>query len=216
MIVPLFVGREKSMRALEEVMQLDKTNPARHPETMRVTTIPSADSIFLRSGTVATILQLLKLPDGTVKVLVEGKAQRATIVEYTENARLLPGHRRTCFPRTIAGEEDAVEIEALVALGRHRVRASYIKLNKKVPPEVRRRRSTRSRSYSKLADTVASHLSPSRFPRSRNCSRRMSDPERLEKALRLHGRRNLASCRLRSASARASSARWRRPSASII
>jgi ATP-dependent Lon protease len=83
MIVPLFVGREKSIRALEEVMGTDK-------QIMLATQInasdddPETDAIY-RIGTVANVLQLLKLPDGTVKVLVEGRA-RAEIDGYTERA----------------------------------------------------------------------------------------------------------------------------------
>ena len=82
MIVPLFVGRERSVRALEDVMKNDKQillvaqkNAAQDD--------PTTDDIYT-VGTVSTVLQLLKLPDGTVKVLVEG-GQRARIVEYAEN-----------------------------------------------------------------------------------------------------------------------------------
>ena len=91
MIVPLFVGREKSVRALEAVMKDDKQillvaqkNAAQDD--------PSPDDIY-RVGTVSTILQLLKLPDGTVKVLVEG-GQRAKIVELPRHRQLLRGVRR--------------------------------------------------------------------------------------------------------------------------
>ena len=81
MIVPLFVGREKSIRALEEVMGSDK-------QIMLATQINASDddpepSGIYDIGTIANVLQLLKLPDGTVKVLVEGRA-RAEIVEYTD------------------------------------------------------------------------------------------------------------------------------------
>ncbi|OHV72137.1 endopeptidase La [Ensifer sp. LCM 4579] len=150
MIVPLFVGREKSIRALEEVMGTDK-------QIMLATQINATDddpepSAIYKVGTVANVLQLLKLPDGTVKVLVEGRA-RAEIDRYTE---------RDDFYEAVAHvlhepEEDPVEIEAL---SRSVVSEfeSYVKLNKKISPEVVGVASQID-DYSKLADTVASHLS---------------------------------------------------------
>ena len=150
MIVPLFVGREKSIRALEEVMGTDK-------QIMLATQINASDddpepSAIYQVGTIANVLQLLKLPDGTVKVLVEGRA-RAEIDGYT---------RREEFYEALAHAleepaEDPVEIEAL---SRSVVSEfeSYVKLNKKISPEVVGAAS-QIEDYSKLADTVASHLS---------------------------------------------------------
>src|SRR6201982_3958802 len=96
MIVPLFVGREKSVRALEDVMKDDKQillvtqkNAAQDD--------PAPPDIFT-VGTVGTVLQLLKLPDGTVKVLVEG-GQRARIVRFSENATFFEAHAET-IPET--------------------------------------------------------------------------------------------------------------------
>src|SRR6202022_4721776 len=83
MIVPLFVGREKSIRALEEVMRSD-TFILLATQKNASDDDPSTDSIY-EVGTLASVLQLLKLPDGTVKVLVEG-AERAKILRYTERA----------------------------------------------------------------------------------------------------------------------------------
>ena len=86
MIVPLFVGREKSIRALEEVMKADRF-------ILLATQInasdddPATDAIF-KTGTLASVLQLLKLPDGTVKVLVEGQV-RARVHGYTRTGRFL-------------------------------------------------------------------------------------------------------------------------------
>jgi len=150
MIVPLFVGREKSVRALEDVMTDDKQillvaqkNAAQDD--------PAAEDIY-RTGTVSTVLQLLKLPDGTVKVLVEG-GERARIAGYTERdeffeaeAELLP--------------EEAGEVRELEALSRSVVSQfeQYIKLNKKIPPEVLVS-VNQIDEPGKLADTVASHLS---------------------------------------------------------
>jgi ATP-dependent Lon protease len=150
MIVPLFVGREKSIRALEEVMGTDK-------QIMLATQINATDddpdpSAIYKVGTIANVLQLLKLPDGTVKVLVEGRT-RAEVDHYTQ---------RDDFYEAVAHmlhepEEDPVEIEAL---SRSVVSEfeSYVKLNKKISPEVVGVAS-QIEDYSKLADTVASHLS---------------------------------------------------------
>ncbi len=150
MIVPLFVGREKSIRALEEVMGTDK-------QIMLATQInasdddPEVDAIY-RIGTVANVLQLLKLPDGTVKVLVEGRA-RAEIDGYTERDEFYEAMAHVL----VEPEEDPVEIEAL---SRSVVSEfeNYVKLNKKISPEVVGAAS-QIEDYSKLADTVASHLS---------------------------------------------------------
>jgi len=150
MIVPLFVGREKSVRALEDVMKDDKQillvaqkNAAQDdPTTADIYTV----------GTVGTVLQLLKLPDGTVKVLVEG-TQRARILGFTENADFFQ-----CYAEVIPeAEGEAKEIEAL---SRSVVTQfeQYIKLNRKIPPEVLVS-INQIDSPSKLADTVASHLS---------------------------------------------------------
>src|SRR3954452_7188597 len=128
MIVPLFVGREKSVRALEAVMKDDKQillvaqkNAAQDD--------PSVDDIY-RVGTVSTILQLLKLPDGTVKVLVEG-GRRAKIVGFKET----DSHFEAFVE---AMPDQAAEAKELEALGRTVVSQfeQYIKLNKKIAPEV--------------------------------------------------------------------------------
>jgi ATP-dependent Lon protease len=149
MIVPLFVGREKSVRALEAVMKEDKQillvaqkNAAQDD--------PSVDDIY-RVGTVSTILQLLKLPDGTVKVLVEG-GRRARIVGFKEG--------ESHFEAFVEAMPDqAVEAKELEALGRTVVSQfeQYIKLNKKIAPEVLVSLN-QIEEPSKLADTVASHL----------------------------------------------------------
>ncbi|MEI3853426.1 MULTISPECIES: endopeptidase La [Ensifer] len=150
MIVPLFVGREKSIRALEEVMGTDK-------QIMLATQINATDddpepSAIYEVGTIANVLQLLKLPDGTVKVLVEGRA-RAKIDGYTPRDEFYEASAHTLSEP----EEDPVEIEAL---SRSVVSEfeSYVKLNKKISPEVVGVAS-QIEDYSKLADTVASHLS---------------------------------------------------------
>ena len=149
MIVPLFVGRDKSVRALEDVMRDDKQillvaqkNAAQDD--------PGAEDIY-SVGTVSTVLQLLKLPDGTVKVLVEG-GSRAKILKYAENPDF--------FQAEVAYlPEDQAEDNELEALSRSVVAEfeQYIKLNKKIPPEALVS-INQIEDASKLADTVASHL----------------------------------------------------------
>ncbi len=149
MIVPLFVGREKSVRALEDVMKDDKQillvaqkNAAQDD--------PAADDIY-KVGTVSTVLQLLKLPDGTVKVLVEG-GQRARITGFTENEVFFQAYGE------VIGENSG-DLQELEALSRSVVAQfeQYIKLNKKIPPEVLVS-VNQIEDPGKLADTVASHL----------------------------------------------------------
>jgi len=150
MIVPLFVGREKSVRALEEVMNGDK-------QIMLVAQKeageenPVADDLY-STGTLGTVLQLLKLPDGAIKVLVEG-GSRAHIQHFTESDGYLKAE--VTFPDDEFGENMA---EA-TALGRTTLQLfeDYIKLNKKIPSEVMVSLG-QIEDPSKLADTVASHL----------------------------------------------------------
>jgi ATP-dependent Lon protease len=149
MIVPLFVGREKSVRALEDVMKDDKQillvtqkNAAQDdPSTADIYTI----------GTIGTVLQLLKLPDGTVKVLVEG-GQRARILRFADNELFFQAHAE------VIGEKPGAQQE-IEALSRTVVAQfeQYIKLNKKIPPEVLVS-INQIEDPGKLADTVASHL----------------------------------------------------------
>jgi ATP-dependent Lon protease len=149
MIVPLFVGREKSIRALEEVMKADK--PILLATQMNAADDdPATDAIFT-TGTLATVLQLLKLPDGTVKVLVEG-ASRAHVREY------LPTDGYFEARAEAIGDEALDKVEA-EALSRSVVSEfeSYVKLNKKISPEVVAAVGQIT-DYGKLADTIASHL----------------------------------------------------------
>jgi len=150
MIVPLFVGREKSVRALEDVMRDDKQillvaqkNAAQDD--------PTTDDIYT-VGTVSTVLQLLKLPDGTVKVLVEG-GQRAKVRSFTENDAFFQAYADVV-------KESEGDLQELEALSRSVVAQfeQYIKLNKKIPPEVLVS-INQIEDPGKLADTVASHLS---------------------------------------------------------
>jgi len=149
MIVPLFVGREKSVRALEAVMKDDKQILLVAQKNASQDD-PSADDIY-RVGTVSTILQLLKLPDGTVKVLVEG-GRRARIGGFSETQAFFEAHVEPLPDR----DRDAKELDAI---GRSVLSQfeQYIKLNKKIAPEVLVSLN-QIEDLSKLADTIASHL----------------------------------------------------------
>ncbi|MDP9096550.1 MAG: LON peptidase substrate-binding domain-containing protein, partial [Pseudomonadota bacterium] len=149
MIVPLFVGREKSVRALEAVMRDDK-QILLVAQKNATQDDPGADDIF-RIGTVSTILQLLKLPDGTVKVLVEG-GRRAEITKFADTDAYFEA-----FVREMPDEDgDAKELEALgrTVVGQFE---QYIKLNKKIAPEVLVSLN-QIEEPSKLADTISAHL----------------------------------------------------------
>jgi ATP-dependent Lon protease len=149
MIVPLFVGREKSIKALEEVMREEKRivlvaqrNPADDD--------PAQDAIF-EVGTLAQVMQLLKLPDGTVKVLVEG-LERARIQKFTERADFFEAEVSVMPVPAVADKET----EGLARSTSSQFE-SYVKLNKKVPQEVLANLSGIT-DLSKLADTIAAHL----------------------------------------------------------
>ncbi|WP_162652277.1 endopeptidase La [Lentilitoribacter sp. Alg239-R112] len=171
MIVPLFVGREKSITALEEVMGSDK-------KILLATQKDAGDDdpdptgIF-EIGTIAHVLQLLKLPDGTVKVLVEGKA-RAEIREFTKTE----GHFEVIADELIEPEDDLVEVEAL---SRSVVSEfeNYVKLNKKISPEVVSA-AGQIDDFSKLSDTIASHLAI-KIGEKQDMLNTISVKERLEK-----------------------------------
>jgi len=149
MIVPLFVGREKSIAALEEVMKAGKQILLAAQKNASDDD-PGTDAIY-RIGTLASLLQLLKLPDGTVKVLVEGTA-RARIVEYSANPSYYEAEIER-IPET-PGNKDEIEALARSAVSQFE---SYVKLNKKISPEVLGNIS-QIEDHSKLADTIASHL----------------------------------------------------------
>ncbi len=150
MVVPLFVGREKSVRALDEIMKGDK-QILLATQKNSVDDDPAADAIY-QTGVLATVLQLLKLPDGTVKVLVEGKG-RARLTRFTDREDYYEAEAVE-----IADEEgDASQSEALLRAVIEQFE-NYVKLNKKVPPEALSSIPQIS-DPSKLADSVAAHLS---------------------------------------------------------
>src|ERR1700690_2352719 len=150
MIVPLFVGREKSVRALEDVMKDDKQILLVTQKNAAQDDASTADIFMV--GTVGTVLQLLKLPDGTVKVLVEG-GQRARIQRFAENEAFFQAYAEGIGENPGAHQEIEALARTVVAQFEQ-----YIKLNKKIPPEVLVS-INQIEDPGKLADTVASHLS---------------------------------------------------------
>ena len=175
MIVPLFVGREKSIKALEEVMRDDKQILLATQKDASDDD-PTIDAIY-SVGTLASVLQLLKLPDGTVKVLVEG-GTRARVLNYTENPEFFEAEAEQ-LPEDAEGEHE------LEALARSVVTQfeSHVKLNKKVPPEVLGSVNNID-DHSKLADTVASHLAI-KIPEKQELLEISSVSDRLEKIFSL-------------------------------
>ncbi len=149
MIVPLFVGREKSVRALEEVMGDDKEILLSSQMDPSVDN-PTSDQIY-KTGVLANVLQLLKLPDGTVKVLVEGR-ERVRITDYVENDAYFEAHAEKL-------EETYGDPVSVKALSRSVLQEfeRYAKLNKNVPEEAIAS-ATETDGAAKLADTVAGHL----------------------------------------------------------
>ena len=149
MVVPLFVGREKSVRALEEVMKADKqillvTQKDRDQDD------PTPADIY-EVGVLASVLQLLKLPDGTVKVLVEGKS-RAAVLKFTA--------REDFYEAEIAAiSEESGEAHEAEALSRAVIDQfdNYVKLNKKIPPEALAA-IPQITEPGRLADNIAAHL----------------------------------------------------------
>ncbi|MEE9386230.1 MAG: endopeptidase La [Nannocystaceae bacterium] len=151
-VVPLFVGREKSINALEEAMEAEREILLCAQKKAKVSD-PKPDGIHA-FGTIGTIIQLLRLPDGTVKVLVEGK-RRARIVRYLDTTKYLEVEVEVVEPAK-ADPKKEPEFAALM----RSVQATfenYVKLNKRVPPELAV--SVQSiDSPSRLADTIAAHI----------------------------------------------------------
>ncbi|MFV0321026.1 MAG: endopeptidase La [Alphaproteobacteria bacterium] len=148
MAVPLFVGRDKSIKALEEVIEKDREVflVAQKDPT---TDDPDIDDVF-HVGTVARIMQLLRLPDGTVKVLVEGKA-RGKIVKVSDDTDYM-----TVDIEYLADIDDKNDITDLVEELKNKFE-QYVRLGKKVAPEILSNIKSIT-DYSILADTIASHL----------------------------------------------------------
>jgi len=150
MVIPLFVGREKSILALESAMAAEKEILLAAQKSASQDD-PETDDIYT-IGTVASILQLLKLPDGTVKVLVEG-SQRARIIHFLPNEEYFEA--QTLLLETPLLDEREAEV---LARSVHSQFEQYVKLNKKVPPEVLTSLSGID-DPDRLVDTIAAHMS---------------------------------------------------------
>ena len=176
MIVPLFVGREKSVRALEEVMSNDK-KIILVAQKQAGDENPDIDELYTMA-TMGTVLQLLKLPDGAIKVLVEG-GSRAHVENFIDQDDYLEAE--VTFPEDNLGENNA-ETDAL---GRATLQQfeDYIKLNKKIPQEVMGSLG-QVEDPSKLADTIASHLAVN-LSEKQELLEQTSVSDRLEKILSL-------------------------------
>ena len=149
MVIPLFVGRVKSIKALDRAMEGNKQillvaqkSPAEDD--------PGEDETY-DVGTMANILQLLKLPDGTIKVLVEGTS-RATIYNYRETEGMFVADAKLLEPKIINEQEMDVHVRSAINQFEQ-----YVKLNKKVPPEIISSLVSIDDS-SRLADTIAAHM----------------------------------------------------------
>ncbi|MGQ4272663.1 endopeptidase La [Terrihabitans sp. B22-R8] len=175
MIVPLFVGREKSIRALEAVMRDDK--PILLATQLNPTDDDPAPDVIYKIGTLANVLQLLKLPDGTVKVLVEGTG-RAQAVKYSGREDFYEAEAETLGDINGEGVEPTALARSVVSEFE-----SYVKLNKKIASEIVTA-VTQIEDASKLADSIASHLSV-KIPEKQGVLELLNVVERLERVLGL-------------------------------
>jgi len=151
MVIPLFVGRDKSIQALDAAMQSNKQILLAAQKSADVDDPDISDMYAI--GTLANILQLLKLPDGTVKVLVEG-GERACIIEFVDEDDYFTARLESLSDSLDLGQR---ETEVLMRSATN-LFDQYVKLNKKVPPEVLTSLSSID-DPSRLADTIAAHMS---------------------------------------------------------
>jgi len=149
MVIPLFVGRPKSIKALETAMESGKSIMLVAQKTAAKDE-PTADDLY-EVGCIANILQMLKLPDGTVKVLVEG-TQRANITEVSEDDSHFMCEAVPVPPAPVESAETEALRRAIVSQF-----DQYVKLNKKIPPEILTSLSGIDEA-GRLADTIAAHL----------------------------------------------------------
>jgi len=150
MVVPLFVGREKSINALEECVN-KKIDLFLVAQKQATTVTPGEKDIFT-VGTLGTILQILRLPDNTVKVLIEGR-KRARILNYVETDRMIEAEVEEIPDSAESGSELEALVRSLKATFEN-----YVKLNKRIPPEMLMSVNT-IEEPSRLADLVVAHLS---------------------------------------------------------
>ncbi len=150
MVIPLFVGRDKSMRALEQAMEADKRILLLAQKSAETDDPVEAD--MYSTGTLAQVLQLLKLPDGTIKVLVEG-TERVNVTEISERDGALYGRGQEIDSTDL---REGREVEA-VARSLMSLFEQYVKTNRKLPPELLQTLAGIDEP-SRLADTIAAHL----------------------------------------------------------
>ena len=150
MVIPLFVGRDKSMRALEQAMEADKRILLLAQKSAE--TDDPAEADMYSTGTLAQVLQLLKLPDGTIKVLVEG-TERVNVTEISERDGALYGRGQEIDSTDL---REGREVEA-VARSLMSLFEQYVKTNRKLPPELLQTLAGIDEP-SRLADTIAAHL----------------------------------------------------------
>ncbi|URJ30829.1 endopeptidase La [Candidatus Blochmannia vicinus (nom. nud.)] len=149
MVIPLFVGRDKSIRCLESAMNDDK-KVMLVAQKEASTDEPNINDLF-SVGTISMILQMLKLPDGTVKVLVEGLT-RARIIELTDTGNHFKADVSSLQPKTLNEREQEILMRAVINQFE-----GYLKLNKKIPPEVLVSLNNINNA-DRLADTIAAHM----------------------------------------------------------
>lgn len=170
MVIPLFVGREKSIKCLEAAMENDKQIFLVAQKEASIDD-PDTDDIY-QVGTVATVLQLLKLPDGTVKVLVEG-TQRAKIERFLVTDEYFLAEAQFIASENIEGPEQDIFIRSAISQFE-----GYVKLNKKIPPEVLTSVSGIDET-ARLADTMAAHM-PIKVPEKQKVLELYNVTDRLE------------------------------------
>ena len=172
MVIPLFVGRDKSMRALEQAMEADKRILLLAQKSAETDDPAAADMYSI--GTLAQVLQLLKLPDGTIKVLVEGTA-RVNVTEVSEREGSLYGRGVEIESSDL---REGREVEA-VARSLMSLFEQYVKTNRKLPPELLQTLAGIDEP-GRLADTIAAHLGV-----------RLSDKQRLLETIEVGDRLEL-------------------------
>nr|WP_315598202.1 endopeptidase La [uncultured Cupriavidus sp.] len=173
MVIPLFVGRPKSIKALETAMESGKSIMLVAQKTAAKDE-PTADDLY-EVGCIANILQMLKLPDGTVKVLVEG-TQRANITEVSEDDSHFMCEAVPVPPAPVESAETEALRRAIVSQF-----DQYVKLNKKIPPEILTSLSGIDEA-GRLADTIAAHL-PIKLEQKQKILEMVKVTERLESLL---------------------------------
>lgn len=175
MVIPLFVGREKSIRSLEVAMEKSKQVFLMTQKNSSKDE-PSQKDIY-KIGTVATILQLLKLPDGTVKVLVEGTA-RAEVIQYYDQDVYLHAEVTIVDSKFIGDRETEILVRAVIAQFEQ-----YVKINRQIPPEILTSLAG-IEEPSRLADSIAAHLTL-KLEEKQNVLELVDVNQRLEKLLAL-------------------------------